>query len=65
MEKLGNEWADMIYHFSYGMVELPHGRMKSREGKVVDADDLMDEMFTTAKKTTEELGKTESFNEKN
>ncbi len=45
------------------MVELPHGRMKSREGTVVDADDLMDEMFETAKKTTEELGKTESFTE--
>jgi arginyl-tRNA synthetase len=45
------------------MVELPHGRMKSREGSVVDADDLMDEMFQTAKKTTEELGKTDDFNE--
>ncbi len=62
LHKLGKDWSDILYHLSYGMVELPHGRMKSREGKVVDADDLMDEMFTTAKKTTEELGKAESFN---
>jgi len=61
IKKMGREWYDIIYHLSYGMVELPQGRMKSREGKVVDADDLMDEMFETAKKTTEELGKTESF----
>ncbi|RLD49929.1 MAG: arginine--tRNA ligase, partial [Bacteroidetes bacterium] len=63
MKKLGREWTDIIYHLSYGMVELPQGRMKSREGTVVDADDLMDEMFETARKTTEELGKTEDFNE--
>ena len=63
LKKLGREWADIIRHLSYGMVELPEGRMKSREGKVVDADDLMDEMYVTARKTTEELGKTEGFDE--
>ncbi len=61
LKKLGREWADGIMHLSYGMVELPHGRMKSREGTVVDADNLMDEMFETARKTTEELGKTDEF----
>ncbi|MCB0806829.1 MAG: arginine--tRNA ligase [Bacteroidales bacterium] len=61
LKKLGRKWADNIVHLSYGMVELPHGRMKSREGTVVDADDLMDEMYNTAKMTTEELGKTEGF----
>jgi arginyl-tRNA synthetase len=61
LKKLGNEWYNRIFHLSYGMVELPSGRMKSREGTVVDADDLMDEMFETAVKTTGELGKTESF----
>ncbi|MCD4788477.1 MAG: arginine--tRNA ligase [Bacteroidales bacterium] len=61
LKKSGRDWADKIYHLSYGMVELPHGRMKSREGTVVDADDLMDEMYVTARKTTEELGKTEDF----
>ena len=55
--------AENIYHLNYGMVELPHGRMKSREGTVVDADDLMDEMYKTARKTTEELGKTDDFTE--
>jgi len=54
---LGREWANQILHVSYGMVELPQGKMKSREGTVVDADDLMDEMFETAKRTTSELGK--------
>lgn len=63
LNKLGKDWSDIIFHLSYGMVELPEGRMKSREGKVVDADDLMDEMYETAKKTTEELGKTGSFSE--
>lgn len=58
LKKLGREWADDILHVSYGMVELPQGRMKSREGTVVDADDLMEEMHRTAKKLTEELGKT-------
>ncbi len=45
LKKLGRSWADNIEHVSYGMVELPHGKMKSREGTVVDADDLMDQMF--------------------
>jgi arginyl-tRNA synthetase len=62
LHKLERPWSDKIFHLSYGMVELPHGRMKSREGTVVDADDLMDEMFETAKKTTEELGKSHDFN---
>jgi arginyl-tRNA synthetase len=57
LKLLGREWADNIVHISYGMVELPEGKMKSREGTVVDADELMDEMFETAKKTTTELGK--------
>lgn len=61
LKKLGRSWADNIVHLSYGMVELPHGKMKSREGTVVDADDLMDEMYNTAKKTTEELGKYSDF----
>ena len=57
LQKLGRDWAKNIYHLNYGMVELPHGRMKSREGTVVDADDLMDEMYKTAKQTSEDLGK--------
>ncbi|MBN1338893.1 MAG: arginine--tRNA ligase [Bacteroidales bacterium] len=61
MKKLGRDWYDKIHHLSYGMVELPHGRMKSREGTVVDADDLMDEMYQTALKTTRELGKISDF----
>jgi arginyl-tRNA synthetase len=61
LKKLGREWADYIYHLSYGMVELPHGKMKSREGTVVDADDLMDEMTFTARKMSEELGKFDDF----
>lgn len=61
LKKLDRSWADFIYHLSYGMVELPHGKMKSREGKVVDADDLMDEMYETAKNTSEELGKFDDF----
>ncbi len=61
MKKLGREWAEHIHHLNYGMVELPHGKMKSREGKVVDADDLMDEMVEIARKTTEELGKFDDF----
>jgi arginyl-tRNA synthetase len=63
LKKLNRPWYDKLLHLSYGMVELPHGRMKSREGSVVDADDLMDEMFLTAKKMTEELGKTDDFTE--
>ena len=61
LKKLGRQWAENIIHLSYGMVELPHGKMKSREGTVVDADDLMEEMYETAKKTTEELGKYNDF----
>ena len=61
LEKLGYAWAKECYHLSYGMVELPEGKMKSREGTVVDADDLMDGMIATAKETTEELGKVEGF----
>ncbi len=61
LEKLGKEYAPVIYHLSYGMVELPHGKMKSREGTVVDADDLMDEMYATAELTTRELGKVNDF----
>jgi arginyl-tRNA synthetase len=55
--KLGYEWAKKCYHLSYGMVDLPTGKMKSREGTVVDADDLMDEMVEEAEKQTRELGK--------
>ena len=61
LKKLGKEWADGLFHLSYGMVELPEGKMKSREGKVVDADDLINEMIETARKQTEELGKIEGF----
>jgi len=61
--KLHREWANCIEHLSYGMVELPQGRMKSREGTVVDADELMDEMVLTAKNMTEELGKSENLSE--
>ena len=57
LDKLGFEWGKSLVHFSYGMVELPEGKMKSREGTVVDADDLMEEMFATAKETSQELGK--------
>lgn len=57
LDKLGFEWGKGLVHFSYGMVELPEGKMKSREGTVVDADDLMEEMITTARETSEELGK--------
>jgi arginyl-tRNA synthetase len=60
-QKLNKPYAAGIYHLSYGMVELPHGKMKSREGTVVDADDLIEEMINTAEKTTIELGKTEGF----
>ncbi|MDD3526123.1 MAG: arginine--tRNA ligase [Bacteroidales bacterium] len=63
LKKLGRQWSDDMLHLSYGMVELPQGRMKSREGTVVDADDLMQEMADTARKTTLELGKTDEFDE--
>ena len=57
LDRLGFEWGKSLVHFSYGMVTLPNGKMKSREGTVVDADDLMEEMVLTAKQTSEELGK--------
>ena len=60
-KKLGFDWADKIKHLSYGMVELPEGKMKSREGTVVDADDLIDEMIHTARTTSEELGKLDGY----
>jgi arginyl-tRNA synthetase len=62
-EKLGLPNAENIYHLSYGMVELPSGKMKSREGTVVDADDLVEEMIATARQHTEELGKVKDFDE--
>jgi arginyl-tRNA synthetase len=61
MRKLEYQWADKIQHISYGMVELPHGKMKSREGTVVDADNLMQEMFDTAEQMSVELGKLDGF----
>ena len=61
LKRLGKSYADGLYHLSYGMVDLPEGKMKSREGTVVDADELMDEVVATAKKQTEELGKTDGM----
>ncbi|MGN7986025.1 arginine--tRNA ligase [Pedobacter sp. 22226] len=63
LEKLGKSWAKGLYHLSYGMVDLPNGKMKSREGTVVDADELIESMVTTAREKTEELGKTNDFSE--
>jgi arginyl-tRNA synthetase len=63
LKKLGYAWADHLFHLSYGMVELPEGKMKSREGTVVDADDLMQEMYETAKIKAQELGKLEALTE--
>lgn len=63
LKKLGKPYADGIYHLSYGMVELPTGRMKSREGTVVDADDMVEEMVNVARNKTEELGKVKDFTE--
>ena len=63
LQKLGRPYANSIYHLSYGMVELPTGRMKSREGTVVDADDMVEEMVNVAKNKTEELGKVKDFTE--
>ncbi|PZR16192.1 MAG: arginine--tRNA ligase [Flavobacterium psychrophilum] len=63
LKKLGYDWAQNLYHLSYGMVDLPSGKMKSREGTVVDADDLMAEMTATAKSISEELGKLEGYSE--
>jgi len=64
LEKLGYDWAKECYHLSYGMVDLPDGKMKSREGNVVDADDLVNHMIKTAKSRTEELGKIDDFDPK-
>ena len=61
LKRLGRSYADGMYHLSYGMVELPEGRMKTREGTVVDADELLDEMIANAEETTRELGKTEGL----
>ncbi len=63
LKKLGYQWADQLYHLSYGMVELPEGKMKSREGTVVDADELVEEMIATAKEKSEELGKLETLSD--
>ncbi|MDF1517084.1 MAG: arginine--tRNA ligase [Lutibacter sp.] len=63
LKKLGFEWADHLCHLSYGMVDLPSGKMKSREGTVVDADDLMQEMVDTAKNISQELGKLEGYSQ--
>jgi len=63
LQKLGFEWSKNLFHLSYGMVDLPSGKMKSREGTVVDADDLMSEMTETAQKISEELGKLEGYSD--
>ncbi|HUH32981.1 MAG TPA: arginine--tRNA ligase, partial [Daejeonella sp.] len=63
LDKLGKSWAKGLHHLSYGMVDLPSGKMKSREGTVVDADELINEMLETARQRTEELGKVEGFSE--
>src|SRR5690606_36589744 len=63
LEKLGRSYAEGCYHLSYGMVDLPSGKMKSREGTVVDADELVEEMITTSKSITEKKGKTEGFSD--
>lgn len=63
LKKMAYPWSDKLYHLSYGMVELPEGKMKSREGTVVDADDLMDEMIQTAKEMSEDLGKLDDYSE--
>ena len=63
LKKLGYDWASKLYHLSYGMVDLPSGKMKSREGTVVDADDLISEMQQTAKEISQELGKLDGYTE--
>lgn len=63
LKRLGFDWADSLYHLSYGMVDLPSGKMKSREGTVVDADELMEEMTSTARTIAEDLGKLEGYSE--
>jgi arginyl-tRNA synthetase len=64
LKKMGFNWADDLYHLSYGMVELPSGKMKSREGTVVDADDLIAEMISTARSMSDELGKLDEYSDK-
>jgi arginyl-tRNA synthetase len=64
LKKMGFEWADDLYHLSYGMVELPSGKMKSREGTVVDADDLISEMINSARSMSDELGKLDDYTDK-
>src|SRR5690554_239101 len=63
LKKLGYSWADQLYHLSYGMVDLPSGKMKSREGTVVDADDLISDMEATAREISEELGKLDGYSD--
>ena len=63
LKKLGFSWADALHHLSYGMVDLPNGKMKSREGTVVDADELMQEVYNTAKEISEELGKLDGLSD--
>jgi arginyl-tRNA synthetase len=63
LKKLGYHWAEQLYHLSYGMVDLPEGKMKSREGTVVDADDLIDDMAQTAEEISRELGKLDGYSE--
>ncbi len=63
LDKLGFEWEKELYHFSYGMVELPSGKMKSREGTVVDADDLIDGMVQVAREMAQELGKLDALSD--
>ncbi|MBL0012783.1 MAG: arginine--tRNA ligase [Flavobacterium sp.] len=63
LKKLGFDWSENLYHLSYGMVDLPSGKMKSREGTVVDADDLMEDMTQTAQQLSEELGKLEGYSD--
>ncbi len=63
LKRFGYDWSDKLIHYSYGMVELPEGKMKSREGKVVDADDLIEEMYNTARQKAEELGKLDGLSE--
>jgi len=63
LDKLGYKWGKDLYHFSYGMVELPQGKMKSREGTVVDADDLIEEMIEVARSVSQELGKLDGYSD--
>ena len=63
LKKLGFSWSENLFHLSYGMVDLPSGKMKSREGTVVDADDLMEEMTQTAKDVSQKLGKLDGLSE--